>query len=165
MSRMHELLRLDSTGAVRRPRPSLPGGYHFEPGALNNRIDSVLTAPHFDSVAADALAAREVYADVVARLQRDLRCYILATLLATASRDLWPQRIARAFHVIPPENVRGAQLKNLYIAEDLRDSAHPEARTALAALGEIPWSDMTCRERSAFLLARIVTRMRWGVNG
>ncbi len=160
---LREMLQRDGTGAARRRRPSLPGVYHFDPNALDNMIDAVLTAPAFDSVAANALAARGVYANVVERLNSNLGCPSLATLLATGRRDLWPLRLARAFHVLPPENIRGGgSLRDRYTAEDLRASTHLGARTALAALGEIDWSDMNCRERAAFLLAHVVTRMRWG---
>lgn len=161
MSRLHELLRLDGTGAARRRKPSLPGIYHFDPTALENRIDLVLTAPTFDFVAADALAARDVYADTVARLHRDLGRYRIASLLAVAPREFWPLRLARAFGAVPHDHWIGER----YTPDDLRASKHPEVRTALAALGEIPWPDMSCRERSAFLLTYIVTRMRRGDHG
>lgn len=160
MSRLHELLRLDGTGAARRRHPSLPGIYH-NPDTLENRIDSILTAPTFDLVAANALAARDVYADTVERLHRDLGRYRIASLLAVAPREFWPLRLARAFGAVPHNHWIGER----YTVDDLRASKHAESGTALAALGEIPWSDMTCRQRSAFLLVHIVVRMRRGDHG
>src|SRR4051812_32157742 len=100
MSRLHELLRRDGTGAARRHRPSLPGIHYFDQDTLENRIDLVLTAPTFDVVAANALAARDMYADTVARLHRDLGCYRIASLLAVASREFWPLRLARALGAV-----------------------------------------------------------------
>lgn len=165
--RLHQLLRLDGTGAARRRKLWSPGFYFFAPNSLDNRIELIVTAPLFDAYEAAALASRDAYADVVSILQQSLGPPPprLASLFATAPREFWPQRLARTFGVIPPEGAHGGQLTEVFSADDLRASAHPEARTALAALGEIPWPEQTCRDRSAFLLAHIVTRMRRGANG